>query len=247
MKQIFTFKGLLTIIFIIFITIAIYYVFDPKQKTYIAMGDYYALGINSNNSYEYGYPDYIRDNLNSERKLKYFDKTYTKEKYTAKEMIKDIENNDFIISNGNTISIKRLLREADLLTITIGINDLNDYLNINNINQLQYLNQEEIDIALTKTKKDIENLIKEIEKYSKNKIVFVGYYFHNYKEYDKIYYTITNLNYIYQDLSNKYNIEYFKTTNLFNDKEIDNSSLYPNYKTYKQIADKITKKYKNAC
>ena len=111
MKQIFTLKGILTIIFIIFITISIYYVFDPKQKTYIAMGDFYALGINSNNSYEYGYPDYIRDNLNSERKLKYFDKTYTKEKYTIKEMIKDIENNDFIISNGNTISIKRLLRE----------------------------------------------------------------------------------------------------------------------------------------
>ena len=77
MKQIFTLKGILTIIFIIFITIAIYYVFDPKQKTYIAMGDFYALGINSNNSYEYGYPDYIRDNFTNERKLKYFDKTFS--------------------------------------------------------------------------------------------------------------------------------------------------------------------------
>lgn len=245
MKQIFTLKGLITIIFIILITIAIYYVFDPNQKTYIAMGDFYAIGVNSDNEYIYGYPDYIRDYYNNERKLKYFDKTYTKKDYTIKEMQKDLSTNDFKIVNGNTISIKRLLRESDLLTITIGMNDVLKYLNINRMQDLEYKTKKQIDEALTNTKKDLEKLILEINKYAKGKVIFVDYYFPGYEEYENTYYTVNNMNYIYQNLSNKYNIDYFKTTNLFNKTKNNTKNLYPNYKIYKKIAKNITKKYEN--
>lgn len=245
MKQIFTLKGLITIIFIVLITIAIYYVFDPKQKTYIAMGDFFATGVNADNEYAYGYPDYIRDNYNNERKLKYFDKTYTNNDYTIKEIKKDLSNNDFKIVNGNTISIKRLLRESDILTITIGINDILKYLNINRIQDLEYKPKQQIDEALTNAKKDLEELIKEINKYAKGKIIFVGYYFPGYEEYENTYYTVNNMNYMYQNLSSKYNIDYFKTTNLFNKTENITKNLYPNYKIYKKIAQNITKKYEN--
>ncbi len=245
MKQIFTLKGFITIIFIILTVIAIYYVFDPKQKTYIAMGDSFTTGKNADNEYKYGYPDYVRDYYNNERALKYFNKTYAIDDYTIKEMKKDLENNDFKIIEGNTISIKRLLRESDVLTITIGINDIFSYLNINDILDLEYKTKEQINEALRKTKKDLESLIKEINKYAKGKIVFVGYYFPGYRNYQNIFYTVNNLNYMYQDLASRYNFIYCKTTNLFNEDKKTTRSLYPNYKIYKKIAFqliKITKK-----
>jgi len=42
MKAMFKPKGIITIIFSVLIIFAIYYVFNPNQKTYIAIGDFYA-------------------------------------------------------------------------------------------------------------------------------------------------------------------------------------------------------------
>lgn len=230
-------------IFSLFITILLVFEIYALGKTnkiyYVSLGDSLALGQNSYGKIDYGYSDYIKDYLQKSKKLAYYTKKYAHSGYTSSDLIKEINNNS---------EIKKDLREGDLLTLSIGANDL--------LHEIDLKKLEINKILSLKTKVDnimpnLEHCLKEIRKYAKNRIVIVGYYnpipflFNTSgNDLDKLFAYIDEK---YSVLAKKYNCEYISIYQLFknNSNFLPNTSdIHPNSVGYREIAKIIIKKLK---
>ena len=112
-------KRLLKLIFILLISIIIFIIYKKTNHhniTYTVIGDSLSLGINSYGIVEYGYSDYVKDYLKEKNKLKVYNKQNTSKTATITSVYNDI------ITNKNDIKI--LIRDSDIITMTIGLNDL---------------------------------------------------------------------------------------------------------------------------
>ena len=126
-------------IFVFILAIALvfctYKIFSKEQKKiiYIPLGDSIAEGMNAYSIVDYGYTDYINDYLKEKDKISFYTKSFTKSGYTTRDVTNDINNNKSIEIDDKTIYLKEILRESDLVTLTIGANNFINTLNINNI------------------------------------------------------------------------------------------------------------------
>ena len=140
---------LLTLILCSLLTYVIYVGLKDKNNiTYINIGD-----NNDNN---------ITNYLTKKNKL-YRSYTYIDSEMLVRDLIKDIELNE-LTKEGEYL--KKALREANLLTISIGKNDL----------LLKRERGEKTNrIIVDEVKEEVDCLIKEIRKYYKYDIYIVGY------------------------------------------------------------------------
>lgn len=225
---------------IVMSTFCIYYYFKNEKLNYIALGDSLAEGMNPYGEIGYSYTDYFADYLNSNDKLSYYTKKYTKTGYTTTSMVKEIQTNNFL---------KKDLRESDLVTISIGAND---FLNSNglkklNINNILELKQEIINIL-----PNLENCVKEIRKYAKEDMIIVGYYnpipflFNTSRnDLDILFAYIDDE---YKKLANKYDCIYISLYQLFqsNASFLPNpADIHPNLEGYQAISEELIKRYIN--
>ena len=234
-KNIIKFLSLITIILLVFEI----YVYGKSNKLYyVTLGDSLSAGLNSYGKVEYGYNDYIKDYLTNKNHLSYY-KNYAKSGYETINIIEDINNN---------LNLKKDLRESDLVTISIGANDL--------LNKIDFKNFE-IDRILelkNQVKNIVPNLdkcIKEIRKYAKEKIIIIGYYnpipflFNtNEKDLDDLFAYIDDE---YIKLAKKYGCTYhsfYQSFKKHNNYLPNPSDIHPNFEGYKDIANRIIKKEK---
>ena len=130
------------------------------KKVYVlSIGDYITLGNKDNN-----YQKYI---------MKYFDDNKKLEKnvifandgdYRIIDLLNDIKNNKEFNYKNKVYTLNNSLIKADIIFISIGMNDLM-YNKINN-------NYDYIDDVL----KDLDKLLKLVRKYSKERIFIFNYY-----------------------------------------------------------------------
>ena len=103
--------------------IYIIYIFNNKNYiNYVALGDNLALGENSYGMITYSYSDYFKDYLEKNKKLTLYTKDYSKKKYTIKNLYNDILLDSKIQIGKYTYNIKQVLRDSDILSISIGLN-----------------------------------------------------------------------------------------------------------------------------
>lgn len=240
MKKLISPKMRLLVIIIFISLITIYNYTNYNNITYLSLGDGYAKGKNSYGIDEYGYSDYIKDNLKKDNKLKEYVNCYSSDNKTIKELYNDICYNKEIDNNGKKMLLKEKLQEADILTLSIGINDL-----ISNISLEENIDYKKIIKIEKGIEEEFNNLINEIKKYYKHDIYVVGipninikdYYLsmaiRKYNEFLKL-----NKNIIYIPIND---LEYNKEKYFFNSK-----SNYYNSDGYFLIADKIYKTIKKA-
>lgn len=164
------------IILSIILVFGIYKTFEKKgtKITYIPLGDSIAEGMNPYFTIDYGYPDYISDYLKDNNRLAFYTKGFTKSGYETKDVKNDIETNKSIDVNGKKIYLKEILRESDLVTLTIGANDFIHTINIRDINS-------SLDIEKSKKKADeialkLKELLTLIKQYAKKQIIVTGYF-----------------------------------------------------------------------
>ena len=166
---------LLTILFIYLINIS------NQDKTI------YYVNIDTTNSLTYNKDIY--NILKRTNKLEKYIDYFSKKDYRTTDLINDIENNIEV----NNQTIQNALIKADILTLYVGINDIN--YKINNKEELyEYTDQLFI---------DIERLFKLIRIYTKEKIYVIGYKNNigiSYSEYFKY------INKILKSLCNEYEI-----------------------------------------
>ena len=194
-------KKLIFLFLLILITLLIYYS-NKSDKIY-----YFSID-------NYGYSKNVKASLKT--KLSNY-VIYDREDYRVMDLINDINDNKEFIYNNKTYTFDNLLVKANFITVSIGIDDLI---------YKEELSYDYIDQLLS----DIEELLKTIRKYNKDKIYFVGFY--KTKNMDKyLDYTNKKLKIVCEN----YNINYIDISNL---KTINQkSNLY--------ISDKIINFTKN--
>jgi lysophospholipase L1-like esterase len=233
---------------ILFVSIGVFIIYSSTYKeefNYVALGDSLAAGRNSYGGYDYGYADYVRDYLEQKDKLSSY-ANYAVSGYSTDNVINDINHNRIIEVEGKDIGLKRALRESDLVTISIGVNDILKNVNISSIASL--LSDRSNTIRMVdKTFEKIKDVLSSVRQYAKGDIIVIGYYnpFPGLTEYKK------NIDYIvdysdkqYQKICNANETHYATISNVIgkNSDYLPNPlDIHPNIQGYKAISNTIIK------
>jgi lysophospholipase L1-like esterase len=210
-------KKFLIFYFIVLFVITITILNKDNKELIFKIGDSLSLSKNSFNSRSYD--NYFKDYL----KNKFEDYiVYGYSNYRIGELKRDISDNIII----NNRPIQNILIKSDLVIIEIGIDELMYALNV--LEKYEYL-----DGMIN----SMEELIKLIKKYCKEKILLVGYY--NPSNEDDKY--IEYINNKYFELSKKYNIYYLDITELNKKMYFSSNNHYLNDKGYNWLNTQIIK------
>lgn len=165
----------IALLLIIILVISIYISNIDNKIYYVSLGDSLAEGIDPYGKISYGYSDYVESYLKQKKVLEAYTKKFASSGTRTTDLIREIEINKTILIDNKEVTIKNALMNADLITLSIGSNDLFYKLGINsfdfNINNINDLYTYVDDISL-----DIEKLIVLIQKYCKEDIILIGYY-----------------------------------------------------------------------
>ena len=191
----------------------IYNVTLNNRKSILILGDNHLLDSNYKTYDKYLYDD-LKDNV------VFFNELFTEEGKTYKDIINDIKNNKYVISKNKNIYLNQLISKANIII-----------LNANNSEYFKKCNKSKSIIKEynKKISNDIDSLIKIINKISTSKIIVIGNYCLNGKDYSSYYsrYNYINMNEL---VSNNENISSFRTFKLSNK---GNFTLYKYVKSIK--------------
>lgn len=187
-------KKIIIITIIVLSIFLIYNIFKDKKIFYVSISDITA----KDNTKSYGYIDYIEDYLDELNLLEKHAKINLNEDRVT-DIIRNI--NDNIEYEDRTI--KNILIKADILTLSIGYNDL--------ISKLDNYDNYEINNYIDTYLKDLDRLFNLLREYDKEDIVMIGYYNIYNKEYNEI---IDYVNTEVKKLSNKYKISFINPSDL---------------------------------
>ena len=209
---------------LIIMSLSVYFIYQSTKESTIqilSLGDGLSKGINSYTITEFSHLNYYEDYLKSKNiKVKVIS-DYSREDLTIHELLELIKTNN---------TLKRDLMESHKLFITIGYNDLLYKMSLEGDMSIPKLNNIIDDIGL-----EYKELLKEINKYYKNKIIIIGYPKSNKDDY------YTNLG--IRKLNRIINTNTFiDTYNILNNREkyfSNPNSYYPNRYGYKRIYEEI--------
>lgn len=161
-------KKYLKLILLIFTLLSIYFIYQKtKEKNiiYLPLGDTFLI------SEEYNYLDIVTEELKENQKLRFSTQEYLNSEQSLLSLYQDIKYNKKIEIEEKEMNIRHLLREANLLTLSIGLNDLREEVH----------KQKEIDLQtgheiIANIENRLDQTINEIEKYYKGDIYLIGFY-----------------------------------------------------------------------
>ena len=151
-------KKLIIMICIFLIVFLIYIKTNNNRINYISLGDSLAAGQGPYKEIGYGYSDYVANYLKENKLLNKYTKEFAKCGYRTTDLINDIDDNKKIRINNKEEGIKTILRDADLVTLSIGANDIFYKLGITNMN-IDLENTDEIYKYIDEMTNDLETLI----------------------------------------------------------------------------------------
>lgn len=213
-------KTILILAVIILLIFLIYLTTLDRKVYYLNLGDELALGE------EDTYGETIEDYLKSKNKLEKYVDEFSTSDYRTTDLIRDIQDNKKVSINEKTQTIKNALIKADLVTLSIGSNDI--YYKITTAPPKECY--EYIDQVLV----DLENLFELIREYCKEDIYMLNYYNAYQKEYDEIFNYINDK---LDDLSKLYHIHIIDVSSILKNKTMD--SRLPNLLEYQKISDRM--------
>ena len=175
-------KKIILVLFLFLSCYLIYNFTEDKALSYLAIGDNIA-----DNPY-----------LKNNKIITKYNNDYIDEDYRIIDLINIIKYNE---TTDKDISIHRLLKNSDILILSIGMNDIYYKLNLDTINIYTYIN----DMV-----KNMETLLSEINKYNYEKVFILGYYNITNQNTD----IFTYVNYKIKKISEYYNYEYIELNNV---------------------------------
>ncbi len=191
----------------------IYNVTLNNRKSILILGDNHLLDSNYKTYDKYLYDD-LKDNV------VFFNELFTEEGKTYKDIINDIKDNKYVVFKNKNVYLNQLISKANIII-----------LNANNSEYFKKCNKSKsiIEEYNKKISNDIDSLIKIINKISTSKIIVIGNYCLNGKDYSSYYskYNYVNMNEL---VSNNENISSFRTFKLSNE---GNFTLYKYVKSIK--------------
>ena len=204
------------LLILVFTIVFLIYTFNINKKIYyLSAGDYLSYGIDNLGNTINGYSNNIKNKYRG--KLGNYVNYSFVEDYKVMDLINDITYNRDVNYNGKNYKLQNLLIKSNLITISIGMNDLIYKKNIT---------YEYVDNLLD----DIDRLLVYIRKYNKDKIFFIGFY-NIINNKDIIEYANKRL----ENICNKNSVNFVDITNL----EDYFDGLYPKKEGYLYISNKI--------
>lgn len=164
-------------VLMLFISIGVFSIYKStyqEELNYVVLGDSLAAGRNPYGSDDYGYTDYVRDYLKQKGRLNDYI-SYAVSGYTIDNISDDINYNKTIEIDGQNVSIRKALRESDLVTISIGANDFLAGMSISSLPTI-FSDRTAVTSQVDTILEEIDDLLTLIKKYAKGKIIIVGYY-----------------------------------------------------------------------
>lgn len=227
------------ILFIAFISLVVFFIYlntIDKKVYYLALGDSLAVGVNSNDSIEYGYSDYIKKYLENRNLLETYIDKFAVSGYRSVDLKRDIEDNKKIVINDKKVTLKNALIKADLVTLSIGANDFFYYINANQNAVYEHINE---------VINDIYSLFKLIREYCKEDIIVMGYYspFKEHENIDKIDKIVEFANKKLKELCKEYKMQYIDVFDMFklNDYLPNSKDIHPSLEGYEAISREMIK------
>lgn len=156
------------------ILITIFFITRDKKVYYLSLGDSLAAGQTPNNTIGKCYSDYVSEYLSDKGVLEFYTKKFAKSGYRSIDLLNDLKENKKIKVNGKEITIKHALIKADVVTLSIGSNDLFYKLNLANSFDLNEF--DDIYTYVDESISDIDKLFYELRKSCKEEIMVFGFY-----------------------------------------------------------------------
>ncbi|MCI9434254.1 MAG: hypothetical protein HFI86_03110 [Bacilli bacterium] len=215
-------------VFLIYLTLL------DKSISYLALGDFLTVGVTAETQDNYSFADYVYEYLEEKNVVDEYIKDFADNTYRTTDLIRDIKDNKQIEIDGKTRTLKNALIKADLLTVTVGTNDVISIMSSENSNSNFY---DYLDSILV----DMEELFGLLRQYCKEDIIVIGYYnpYFGNKKYESAFsYMNTKVNY----LSQKYGINYVDIYDLYAS-NLDFlpviNDIHPSSKGYSSIFDMV--------
>lgn len=152
----------------------IYFLTLDKKVYYLSLGDSLAAGQTPYKTISDSYGDYVAQYIDERGKLEFYTKGFAKSGYRSVDVLNDLNENKKIKVNGKELSIKHALIKADVVTLSVGANDLFYKLNIGNEFEIEKLDSvyDYIDEVMV----DVDKLLFELRKSCKEQIMVFGFY-----------------------------------------------------------------------
>ena len=237
---------LILLILTLFISVSVFLIYNNTYEdefNYVALGDSIAAGRNSYGVEDYGYSDYISDYLKNKNMLSSY-VNYAVSGYTVENVINDINYNKILEVDGEEIGLKKALRESNLVTISIGANDVLKHMNFSNLSSV-LSNKNELINRIDTTLGKVKNLLKLVKQYAKGDIMVVGYYnpFPNLTKYKNVIDGVIDYaDQKYEEICVSMDIYYVKVSDVIgsNHDYLPNPlDIHPNVRGYEAISEEI--------
>lgn len=220
------------IIFTIILFLSCYLIYtltNNNNLNYVTLGDSLSKGVTPYFANGYGYSNYIVDYLKKNKKLNSYNDDFTGVDYRITDLINLININ----YETNNQTINQAIHSADIITISVGMQELYYKINTNDTNIYTYID---------KMLEDTEELFTLIRKNNSKKIYMLGYY--NTKNTNQDLFNYANIK--LKEICQKNKITYIDTQSIFykNTTYFENpNSFNPNLQGYYKIYEKIIEKF----
>jgi lysophospholipase L1-like esterase len=237
-------KRLIILFLLISLPVIIYITNIDNKIYYLSLGDSLAAGQDPYGNIGYGYSDYVKDYLKSKKQLEFYTKKYAVSGYRTTDLIREMEKKKKTEIGGREITIKNALTKADIITLSIGANDLLYKLGTNFI----FEDEQKIMDYVEEVINDIEKLLILLKKYCNEDIILVGYYNPLWQinstlaiELDPIF---SQVNQKMKEVATKHNIYFVDVYKVFKENKdfLPNPlDIHPSTKGYEAMAREILK------
>ena len=168
------YKLLIGFIITAIILVIIFLITKDKKIYYLSLGDSLAIGQTPDNTISNSYGDYISEYLKDKEVLEFYTKKFSKSDYRSIDLLQDIKNNKKIKYDKKEITLKNALIKADLVTVSIGTNDLFYKLNLGN--EFDMNEYDDMYTYVDEVILDIDKLLYLLRKSCKEQIMVLGFY-----------------------------------------------------------------------
>lgn len=208
-------KKMIVLLLVILTVFLIYLTTLDRKVYYLSIGDYLTTGVDQ----KYTWNQTLVEELEHRGKFEIYINQFSNTNLRTTDLIYQIQNNEKRTIENKEKSIKNTLIKADLVTLTVGMNDFLYKMNMN----IDDIDMEELYNYVDESMNDTETLLKLIREYCKEDIFMTNYYVPRNIDSEKAYKMIYYANKKVEELAKEYNIKVIDISNftvnsdLFND------------------------------
>ncbi len=219
---------IITIILGTIFTFLIYQNFHHESMSIITLGDGIALGQTAYEVQGYSYNDYLRDFYEKNSILEEYITEFSNIEETTSTLKMKMSSN-YLLESIN-LTIQQAIAKAKIVTISLGMYELNIKKELKSKDVEQYLN-------------NMDKILKLLRIYNDKEIILISLYPSAKLSKEKI----TEINDKLKIICSKYNIKYIDIENIIETKDyfFNEKSYYLNYKGHRMISEKIIEKINN--